>query len=138
MAPTNWLPGGQTGSSRNRCESLEASHGETWLGAGATFPGCPGCQSQTQGPRDLIQSQACYLFGDCPKLVFLFSSGLSALIFFCRVWHQISCQGKFLVDGFPRSFENMEGWKKVLGGWLWLCGMAWVVQTKAVWICDGS
>ncbi|CAJ1462118.1 unnamed protein product [Effrenium voratum] len=25
-------------------------------------------------------------------------------------------QGKFLVDGFPRSFDNMEGWKKVLGG----------------------
>ncbi|CAK9114394.1 unnamed protein product [Durusdinium trenchii] len=25
-------------------------------------------------------------------------------------------QGKFLVDGFPRSFENMEGWKEVLGG----------------------
>eukprot|EP00435_Cladocopium_sp_Y103_P023599 s2680_g5.t1 len=25
-------------------------------------------------------------------------------------------QGKFLVDGFPRSFENMEGWNKVLGG----------------------
>eukprot|EP00434_Breviolum_minutum_P040131 symbB.v1.2.035655.t1/scaffold4856.1/size33858/2 len=25
-------------------------------------------------------------------------------------------QGKFLVDGFPRSFENMEGWERVLGG----------------------
>eukprot|EP00931_Biecheleriopsis_adriatica_P038098 TRINITY_DN2184_c0_g1_i1.p1 TRINITY_DN2184_c0_g1~~TRINITY_DN2184_c0_g1_i1.p1 ORF type:complete len:1777 (-),score=465.99 TRINITY_DN2184_c0_g1_i1:6-5336(-) len=25
-------------------------------------------------------------------------------------------EGKFLVDGFPRSFDNMEGWEKVLGG----------------------
>mmetsp|Transcript_31617 Transcript_31617/g.57502 ORF Transcript_31617/g.57502 Transcript_31617/m.57502 type:complete len:1768 (+) Transcript_31617:51-5354(+) len=25
-------------------------------------------------------------------------------------------EGKFLIDGFPRSFENMQGWEKVLGG----------------------
>ncbi|CAE8582466.1 unnamed protein product, partial [Polarella glacialis] len=24
--------------------------------------------------------------------------------------------GKFLIDGFPRSFDNMEGWENVLGG----------------------
>ena len=25
-------------------------------------------------------------------------------------------QGKFLIDGFPRSFDNMDGWDKVIGG----------------------
>ena len=36
----------------------------------------------------------------------------------CENQHKISMclQGKFLIDGFPRSFDNMDGWDKVIGG----------------------
>ena len=75
--------------------------------------------------------------------MFSFKSWLS---FESTVWHQISCQGKFLVDGFPRSFENMEGWKKVLGGsgsqrgygmgWVWFqtrqCGFMMVYEHSKI------
>ena len=75
------------------------------------------------------------MFGDCLELMFSFKSWLS---FESTVWHQISCQGKFLVDGFLRSFENMEGWKKVLGGSGSQRGYGMGMgPNKAMWVYDG-
>lgn len=143
--------GRETCSCGNCGEPFEASHGEAWMVTGEererTFINSLLCA--VGGEYDISKNAILVIFPHSCLLIQQYQN-IDAFSLLRSIWHtnhqsKYLDQGKFLVDGFPRSFENMEGWERVLGGstagagaatWdSWMISLIW--EIVAEWV-EGS